>query len=190
MDLITIDFETYYDKKFSLSKLTTEEYIRSSTFEVIGVGVKVNNQPTEWASGDHDEIKQYLQQFNWQNAMLVGHNNMFDGAILNWCFAIRPRAYSCTLCIARALHGVQVSGSLAAVAERYGVGIKGTEVQSALGKKRSDFRPEELDELKGDCTKLKEKIGWTPDYSFEQMIDEMIDEELHNGYDVKLEDIL
>ena len=52
------------------------------------------------------------------------------------------------------------------------------------------LRPEELDELKGDCTKLKEKIGWTPDYSFEQMIDEMIDEELHNGYDVKLEDIL
>jgi len=151
MDLITIDFETYYDKKFSLSKLTTEEYIRSSTFEVIGVGVKVNNQPTEWASGDHDEIKQYLQQFNWQNAMLVGHNNMFDGAILNWCFAIRPRAYSCTLCIARALHGVQVSGSLAAVAERYGVGIKGTEVQSALGKKRSDFRPEELDAYGDYC---------------------------------------
>ena len=151
MDLITIDFETYYDKKFSLSKLTTEEYIRSSTFEVIGVGVKVNNQPTEWASGDHDEIKQYLQQFNWQNAMLVGHNNMFDGAILNWCFAIRPRAYSCTLCIARALHGVQVSGSLAAVAERYGVGVKGTEVQSALGKKRSDFRPEELDAYGDYC---------------------------------------
>ena len=151
MDLITIDFETYYDKKFSLSKLTTEEYIRSSTFEVIGVGVKVNNQPTEWASGDHDEIKQYLQQFNWQNAMLVGHNNMFDGAILNWCFAICPRAYSCTLCIARALHGVQVSGSLAAVAERYGVGVKGTEVQSALGKKRSDFRPEELDAYGDYC---------------------------------------
>jgi len=151
MDLITIDFETYYDKKFSLSKLTTEEYVRDPQFEVIGVGVKVNNQPTEWASGDHDEIKQYLQQFNWQNAMLVGHNNMFDGAILNWCFAIRPRAYSCTLCIARALHGVQVSGSLAAVAERYGVGVKGTEVQSALGKKRSDFRPEELDAYGDYC---------------------------------------
>ena len=151
MDLITIDFETYYDKKFSLSKLTTEEYVRDPQFEVIGVGVKVNNKPTEWASGDHDEIKQYLQQFNWQNAMLVGHNNMFDGAILNWCFAIRPRAYSCTLCIARALHGVQVSGSLAAVAERYGVGIKGTEVQSALGKKRSDFRPEELDAYGDYC---------------------------------------
>jgi DNA polymerase len=43
MDLITIDFETYYDKKFSLSKMTTEEYVRDPQFEVIGVGIKVNN---------------------------------------------------------------------------------------------------------------------------------------------------
>jgi len=52
------------------------------------------------------------------------------------------------------------------------------------------LRPEELDELKGDCTKIKEKLGWTPDYTFEQMIDEMIDEELWNTYNVGLEDII
>ena len=57
MDLITVDFETYYDKDFSLSKLTTEEYIRSLDFEVIGVGVKVNNGPTEWASGTYEQMK-------------------------------------------------------------------------------------------------------------------------------------
>ena len=41
MDLITIDFETYYDRDYSLSKITTEEYVRSPQFEAIGVGVKV-----------------------------------------------------------------------------------------------------------------------------------------------------
>jgi hypothetical protein len=51
MNLITVDFETYYDRDFSLSKITTEEYIRSDLFEVIGVSVKVNNEETEWASG-------------------------------------------------------------------------------------------------------------------------------------------
>jgi hypothetical protein len=35
MDLITIDFETYYDKTFSLSKMTTEAYVRDPQFEVI-----------------------------------------------------------------------------------------------------------------------------------------------------------
>ena len=151
MDLITIDFETYYDKDFSLSKITTEEYIRDNRFEVIGVGVKVNNNPTEWASGGYDEIKQYLQQFDWANSMLVAHNTMFDGAILSWVFNICPRAYTDTVCIARALHGVQVSASLKAVAERYGVGVKGTEVQNAIGKKREDFRPDELDAYGDYC---------------------------------------
>ena len=43
MNVITLDFETYYDTGFSLSRLTTEEYIRSPEFEMIGVGVKVND---------------------------------------------------------------------------------------------------------------------------------------------------
>ena len=43
MDLITLDFETYYDKDFSLRKMTMESYIRDPRFEVVGVGVKVNN---------------------------------------------------------------------------------------------------------------------------------------------------
>ena len=61
MDLITIDFETYYDRDFSLSKITTEEYIRSPQFEVIGIGIKVNNEETQWASGTHEELKAWLQ---------------------------------------------------------------------------------------------------------------------------------
>ena len=144
MDLITVDFETYYDKKFSLSKLTTEEYIRNDQFEVIGVGVKYNDEPTEWASGTESELKEYLQSFNWQDSCLVAHNTMFDGAILNWVFDVCPRVYTDTLCIARALHGVQVGGSLKALATRYGIGEKGTEVESALGKTRADFQPDEL----------------------------------------------
>ena len=36
MQKITIDFETYYSKEFSLSKMTTEEYIRSPEFQTIG----------------------------------------------------------------------------------------------------------------------------------------------------------
>ena len=37
------------------------------------------------------------------------------------------------------------------------------------------LRPEELDVLKGDSTKLKEATGWQPSYTFESMIDEMVD---------------
>ena len=144
MDLITLDFETFYSKEYSLGKLTTEEYVRDPRFEVIGVGVKLNNQETEWASGTHEEIKQYLNTFPWDSSLVVAHNTMFDGAILSWIFDIHPKVYGDTLCMARAYHGVESSGSLRALAQRYNVGEKGTEVIEALGKNRSDFTEEEL----------------------------------------------
>ena len=37
------------------------------------------------------------------------------------------------------------------------------------------YRPEELDNLKGDCTKAKTQLGWKHEYTFESMIDEMIE---------------
>jgi len=37
------------------------------------------------------------------------------------------------------------------------------------------FRPEELNNLKGDPSKLKEKTNWKPEYTFETMLDEMVE---------------
>lgn len=37
------------------------------------------------------------------------------------------------------------------------------------------LRPEELNDLKGDSTKLRELTGWNPSYTFETMLDEMIE---------------
>ena len=41
------------------------------------------------------------------------------------------------------------------------------------------YRPEELNDLKGDSTKLRETIDWKPKYTFETMLDEMIEYWLH-----------
>ena len=152
MNLITIDFETYYDREFSLSKITTEEYVRSDMFEVIGVGVKVNNEETVWASGTYEQLRDWLQKsFNWADSMVLAHNTLFDGAILGWRFGIYPRVWLDTLCMGRALHGVEVGGSLKALAERYKLGEKGTEVLNALGKHRADFTEEELSRYGDYC---------------------------------------
>jgi GDPmannose 4,6-dehydratase len=37
------------------------------------------------------------------------------------------------------------------------------------------IRPEELDYLRGDSTKIRTQLGWKPEYTFESMLDEMID---------------
>jgi GDPmannose 4,6-dehydratase len=41
------------------------------------------------------------------------------------------------------------------------------------------LRSEELEYLKGDSTKIRETLGWTPTYTFETMLDEMIEYWLH-----------
>lgn len=37
------------------------------------------------------------------------------------------------------------------------------------------MRPEELHYLKGDCSKAKTQLGWKPDTSFDEMVDEMVE---------------
>jgi len=142
--IITLDFETYYSREFSLTKLTTEEYVRSPEFEVIGVSVQVGDDEPVWFSGTRKETKEFLQTFDFGSNLALAHNAMFDAAILNWHFDIRPKGWLDTLSMARALHGTEVGGSLAVLAKHYGLGVKGDEVINAMGKRRADFTPEEL----------------------------------------------
>jgi DNA polymerase I-like protein with 3'-5' exonuclease and polymerase domains len=145
MSLITLDWETYYAEGFGFKNLTTEEYIRDKQFEEIGVGIKVDDAPAYWISGSHEELKKHLTDLtDWSDSALLCHNTLFDGAILGWRFGIYPAFYLDTLCMARALHGVDAGGSLGALAERYQIGVKGDEVVKALGKRRADFTPAQL----------------------------------------------
>jgi hypothetical protein len=151
MNLLTLDFETYYDKQFSLSKMTTEEYIRSPLFETIGVAVSVNGAEPVWYSGAESDVGLWLRGFDWENSMMLAHNTMFDAAILSWRYGIKPKALADTLSMARAVHGTEVGGSLKALAEYYGIGEKGTEVLDALGKHLADFTPDELERYGRYC---------------------------------------
>jgi len=151
VQLITLDFETYYAQDYSLTKLTTEEYIRDKRFEVIGVGVKVGEGMTEWFSGSHLDVQKYLSTLPWNDSALLCHNTMFDGAILAWRFGIKPKLYLDTLCMGRATNGVDVGGSLAYLSERYNLGKKGHEVIEAKGKNITGFSNSELEQYGEYC---------------------------------------
>jgi DNA polymerase len=149
MDIVTIDFETYYDREYSLSKMTTEAYIRDDRFEVIGVGVKVNNHPTDWYSGN--DVGKFLNSLDYSNKVILAHNTVFDGAILSWHYGIKPKLWFDTLSMARPYHNATVGGSLKNLVSHYNLGKKGDEVVQALGKHRQDFTPEELDRYASYC---------------------------------------
>ena len=145
MKIFCIDFETYYSQTYSLSKMTTEEYIRGSEFEVIGFAIKLE-EGTEphWYSGTKAQLKKALDKYELDKNLVIAHNAVFDMAILSFDFDIRPKAIVDTLSMARAIHGTEVGGSLAKLAEHYALGVKGTEVLNALGKHRIDFNAEDL----------------------------------------------
>ena len=149
MDIVTIDFETYYDKEFSLSKMTTESYIRDPRFEVIGVGVKVNDHQTDFYSGDNPG--KFLNSLDYSKRAILCHNTAFDGFILSHHFGIKPRFWLDTLSMARPKHSVTVGGSLKALTDYYHLGSKGDEVVHALGKRRADFTPDEMARYASYC---------------------------------------
>ena len=145
MNILTIDFETAYTSKdLGFKTQTTEEYVRDPRFEVIGVAVQVGDGQPEWFSGTLGETDEWLRQFDWANSMALAHNALFDMAILNWHFGIRPKAIADTLSMARAIHGTEVGNSLKRLAVHYKLGQKGEEVLNAVDKFRKDFTPEQL----------------------------------------------
>jgi len=167
MQVITLDFETYYSQSFSLSKVTTEEYIRSPEFETIGVSVKVDDDEAVWFSGSWADTKNFLNRFDWDNAIAVAHNAMFDMAILSWVYDIRPKRIADTLSMARALGAGSVS--LANLVKQYKLGEKGDEVVNALGMRRLDFDAAALRRYAAYCkndTELTYKLFQTlgPDF--------------------------
>ena len=150
MQIVTVDFETFYDTGYGLNRLTTEEYIQDPRFQVIGVAIQINDGKPTWYTGE-ELVSKSIANVDWQNSMLLCHNTQFDGAILNWRYGVEPAGYFDTLSMARAIHGVDAGGSLKVLAERYKLGEKGTEVLDAKGKRLEDFQEYQLKQYGAYC---------------------------------------
>ena len=162
MNIYTVDFETYYDKDFSLSKMQTDAYIIDPRFEVVGVCVKKNDEEPVWFSGDEQQTKDWLMQFDWANSAVRCHNTMFDGFIMTYRFGIKPKLWMDTLAQARMLYPYLHSHSLANMAKHFGLTDKGNEVTNALGIRRNKFSAAQLRDYAAYCmhdTNLCAQLG-------------------------------
>ena len=147
--LMTLDLETYYSRDYSLTKMTTEEYIRSPQFEAIGAAFKLNDEEATWVA--KPKLIKVITQNDWSNKMVLCQNTAFDGAILGWHYGVQPLAWFDIMGMSRALFPHERSHSLKAQAERMGVGVKGDEVLRAMGKNYKDFGEAELAQYGAYC---------------------------------------
>lgn len=163
-DIVTADFETHYGdgtpgvndgKPYSLSSMTTEEYVRDPRFETILCGFKVNDETPYYAVG-HANVAKALKDLNIPKRTLLAHHAHFDGLILSHHYGLAPKMWLDTLGMARAVHGANGGLSLAKLAVRYGIGQKGEEVINARNMHLADFGPVQLHKYGlycgNDCT--------------------------------------
>jgi len=102
MKKLYLDFETYYDVQFSLTKMSTAQYINHKDFKVWGVGLKVDDEATEWYSAD--ETDDVLAAIDWSDIALVCHNTLFDAFILTRHYGYNPAYYYDTAAMSRGLY--------------------------------------------------------------------------------------
>jgi hypothetical protein len=142
LNIITLDFETYFDQEYNLSKMTTEAYVRDPRFEVHGVALRSNEtlatnirSPAAllgmlgagrqyWACDDG--VRAYLNEIKWDVTACLCHHAHFDGLILAHHYGIRPAAWLDTLSMARMMLGNHVSVSLDSVRKHFGMPLKST----------------------------------------------------------------
>jgi DNA polymerase len=150
--ILTIDFETYWDSKtYTLTKMTTEEYIRHEDFLAFGFCAHIldSAEPTRWIG--RQDIPEFLAGIDWGRTAVLAHNAQFDISILSWNYSIKPAFIFDTLSMARALRGVEVGNSLAKLATDFGLPEKGRAVYSTDGVRVLGSMPDLENQLAEYC---------------------------------------
>lgn len=164
MDLITIDFETYYDKLYSLGRnMSMEDYVCDPRFEIIMVGIKINEAPATWHSfPTHDGYAQLFADLGLADSAIICHNTLFDALILQYHFGIIPKFLMDTLSMAQAvLKPYHRSISLASCLKATNCPMQKLDtVHSMLGRTRTSLTKQELDEYGLYCTTDVETTHW------------------------------
>jgi hypothetical protein len=153
VNLFTIDFETYYDQEYSLSKMSTEDYVSDPRFDIMLVSVKRNDEPPRWATGDVWTLHYFFEEMGLYDGACLAHNGIFDFLILERWFNFVPKLMFDTLAMAQAvLKPFSRSISLDSCLKMINLGIKkGTEVYNMKGRTRASLTKYEMQQYANYC---------------------------------------
>lgn len=149
MNLVTLDFETYWSDTHTLRKMSNIEYVMHPDTEIISCSIKINGGWTEVWFGEN-QIRPAFADIDWDDTMVIGHNmSEFDALVLAWRFGIRPKMWGCTMAMARPIHAKTTGLSLGALVQHYGIGVKdNTALVQTKGKRLKEFDPFELEAMR------------------------------------------
>lgn len=133
MQTVTLDLETYFSDEFTLSKMSTESYIRDPRFEAHGAAIKWSQSvPARWYP--EKELRYVLKEHDWSDTILIAWHAQFDGLILSHHYDVHPARIICPMSMFRLLYGPAVSASLEKVRLHFGMAPKSTPYNLFKGK--------------------------------------------------------
>lgn len=150
MNVLFLDFETYYDADYSLRQITVPEYVMDPRFETILCCVQLNNEPIEVLDGT--QVASYFSRLDPATTTTVAFNALFDNFILAHRYNFVPVRMFDAMGMARALRGHMLKRhSLEAVSRDLGLGEKGHEVHQMKGVHRADMDPDQFSRYAAYC---------------------------------------
>lgn len=148
MAYVVFDAETYYDREYSLRKMTPPEYIMDPRFEVMGAGVVEQGGKPKWLNPY--ELQYYLDTLgsrrkSGEKITVISHNALFDMCILAWRYGFVPDLMVDTMSMARACVFAFIGRvSLEAVAEYFKLPPKGDAIKHVSGMRAADIKAKGL----------------------------------------------
>ena len=157
-EVVTIDFETYYDSKYSLRAkvYNTSSYIMDPQFQIHCCAIKIGTKKSKCYWG-REAVEKALKAIDWTKHDLLAHNNFFDGAIAKWHLGIKPRRRFCTVQMTRGLHSDMSKASLDAICKFYGIGGKISGLEDVKGTRTEDIPKDKAARLMEYCNNDNEK---------------------------------
>lgn len=147
MRLVTLDFETYFDDRYSLSKMTTEEYVRDERFKAHGCAFKIDDGPARWYAPGF-EFWSLIDRIKAARPAILCHHAHFDGLILSAHYGVDPSLWLDTLSMARMILG-ETGNGLANLARRFSLAPK--DVPYHLFKSVRTLSPEIAEAVGAGC---------------------------------------
>lgn len=142
MRILCADCESYFDSQYTLTRETTESYIRHPRFECFGFGLRwLDGGEGVWV--ERSALSAAFARIDWADTAVLAHNAQFDGLILSHHYGVRPKMWLDTLSMARAVRGNHLRASLAALAKDMGLDEKSVPYDDMRGV-RWENMPENL----------------------------------------------
>lgn len=147
LELVDLDFETYWGTKYTLKQLSLTDYVHDPRFDVHGFGVARQSEGFKPRFIRRPQAREYLASLPWHRICLAAHHMNFDGLVLGHHYQHFPARYFCTQAASRWWHKSETRHGLDNLAAFHQLAGKTDGLKATKDKRYADLTESDLEAL-------------------------------------------